>query len=90
MNKAQLVEAISLRAQLPSSQAEAALNATLAAITQALQDGEPVVLVGFGTFEARTRAARSGSNPKTGEAIEIAASVVPAFKPGKTLRASLR
>jgi len=90
VNKAQLVKAISLRTQLPSSQAEAALNATLAAITQALQDGEPVVLVGFGTFETRTRAARSGRNPKTGEAIEIASSVVPAFKPGKTLGASLR
>jgi DNA-binding protein HU-beta len=66
--------------------AEKALNAVLAAIEEALKKGEKVQLVGFGTFEVRERAARKGRNPQTGQEIEIPASKVPVFKPGKLLK----
>jgi len=55
-------------------------------VTESLKDGEPVQLIGFGTFEVRERAARTGRNPQTGEAIEIKASMIPAFKAGKALK----
>jgi len=90
MNKAQLVESIAERSQLTKTQAEAALNALVESVTQTLKNGEAVTLVGFGTFEARNRAGRTGRNPKTGEDIVIPATIVPAFKPGKALKDALK
>jgi len=86
MNKTELIKAIATKAELSNKDAAAALDATIAAITEALKAGENVQLIGFGTFEVRTRAARTGRNPATGETIEIAESKVPAFKPGKALK----
>ena len=86
MNKHELISAIAQNAELSKKDAENALSAALSAITKALAEGEKVQLVGFGTFEVRERAARTGKNPRTGEAIEIAASKVPAFKAGKALK----
>ncbi|HEY1140987.1 MAG TPA: HU family DNA-binding protein [Lysobacter sp.] len=90
MNKAQLVESIAERSQLTKTQAEAALNALVESVTATLKNGEAVTLVGFGTFEARNRAGRTGRNPKTGEDIVIPATIVPAFKPGKALKDALK
>ncbi|MDR0183441.1 HU family DNA-binding protein [Lysobacter arvi] len=90
MNKAQLVESIAERSQLTKAQAEAALNALVESVTQTLKNGEAVTLVGFGTFEARNRAGRTGRNPKTGEDLVIPATIVPAFKPGKALKDALK
>ncbi|WP_460832850.1 HU family DNA-binding protein [Lysobacter humi (ex Lee et al. 2017)] len=90
MNKGQLVDAIAQRSELTKAQAEAALSATLESITDALKRGEAVTLVGFGTFEARNRAGRQGRNPKTGETIEIPASINATFKAGKALKDSLK
>ena len=86
MNKTQLIEAIADKSGLKKKEAEAALNAMTAAIAEALKAGEKVQLVGFGTYEVKERAARSGRNPKTGETIEIAASKHPAFTAGKALK----
>lgn len=86
MNKHELISAIAQNAELSKKDAENALAATINAISKALAEGDKVQLVGFGTFEARERAARTGKNPRTGETIEIAASKVPAFKAGKALK----
>lgn len=86
MNKHELVAAIAQDAELSKKDAEKALAATINAISKALADGDKVQVVGFGTFEVRERAARTGKNPRTGEAIKIAASKVPAFKAGKALK----
>ena len=86
MNKTQLIEAIADKSGLKKKEAEAALNAMTAAIAEALKAGEKVQLVGFGTYEVKERAARSGRNPKTGETIQIAASKHPAFTAGKALK----
>ncbi|MOA27957.1 DNA-binding protein HU-beta [compost metagenome] len=86
MNKAELVEAIAASADLPKTQAAAALDAITAAITGALQQGDTVNLVGFGTFAVKERAAREGRNPQTGAALQIAAAKLPGFKPGKNLK----
>ncbi len=86
MNKTELIAAVAEQAALSKKDAEKAINAVIASITGALEDGDKVQLVGFGTFEVRTRGARTGKNPRTGEAIEIAASKVPAFKAGKALK----
>lgn len=90
MNKSQLVESIAERSQLTKAQAESAVNALVDSVTHALKNGEAVTLVGFGTFEARNRAGRTGRNPKTGEDIVIPAAIVPAFKPGKALKDALK
>ena len=71
---------------ITKKEAEAVVNATLEAITNALSDGEKVQLTGFGTFEVKRRNARTGRNPHTGEAINIPAKNVPDFKPGKALK----
>lgn len=71
---------------ITKKEAEAVVNATLEAITNALSDGEKVQLTGFGTFEVKRRNARIGRNPHTGEAINIPAKNVPNFKPGKALK----
>lgn len=86
MNKQELVGAVAEAANLGKSEAAAAVDAMVATITQAMKKGENVTLVGFGTFEVRSRAARQGRNPKTGEAITISASKNPAFKAGKALK----
>ncbi len=86
MNKADLVAAVAAKAELSKKDAEAAVAAVTGAITDALADGDKVALVGFGTFEVRERAARTGQNPRTGEKITIAAAKAPAFKAGKALK----
>ena len=80
---------IAEKAGLTQSQAESALSATLDSIQDALNDGDSVSLVGFGTFSANERPAREGRNPRTGETIQIAAKTVAKFKPGKKLSDSL-
>ncbi len=89
MNKSELVDHISQEAELPRSAAARALDAALSGIASALERAEPVALAGFGTFNVRERAARTGRNPQTGDAIAIAASRAAAFKPGKALKDAL-
>ena len=86
MNKTELVAAVAAKAELSKKDAEAAVAAVVASITDALADGDKVSLVGFGTFEVRERAARTGQNPRTGEKIKIKAAKAPAFKSGKALK----
>ncbi len=75
---------------LTKRQAADALDAVLEAISGALKNGEPVLLTGFGKFEVRTRAARTGINPKTLAKIQLPATKVPAFKPGKALKSAVK
>ncbi len=89
MNKSELTDAIADEADISKASAVRALDAALSAIQGSLQNGEPVALVGFGTFSVRERGARTGRNPRTGEEIEIAAAKLPAFKPGKALKDAL-
>ena len=89
MNKSELIDHIADSSDISKASAGRALDAMLEAITGSLKDGEPVALVGFGTFLVRERAARTGRNPQTGATIEIAAAKVPAFKPGKALKDAL-
>jgi DNA-binding protein HU-beta len=86
MNKTELINAVSEKSELTKKDATKAVDALLEVLTESLVKGDKVQLIGFGNFEVRDRAARSGRNPQTGEAIEIAASKVPAFKPGKALK----
>ncbi|WP_418791338.1 HU family DNA-binding protein [Phosphitispora sp. TUW77] len=86
MNKQELVTSVAEKSGLTKKDSEKAVNAVFASIEEALSKGDKVQLVGFGTFEVRSRAARKGRNPQTGEEIEIAAAKVPAFKAGKSLR----
>ena len=86
MNKSELIEAVASAADLSKAEAGRAVDATFDAIARSLKKGDKVSLVGFGTFEVRKRAARTGRNPKTGETIKIKASKVPAFKAGKGLK----
>lgn len=86
MNKAELIAAVAEKSGLSKKDSEAAVTAALDVITAALKDGDKVQLVGFGSFEVKPRAARTGRNPKTKEAIEIPASKVPVFKAGKALK----
>ena len=90
MNKNEFVAAIAEKSGLTKKDAEAALNAYTEVVTDALKAGDSVQLIGFGTFEVRERAARTGRNPHTGETIEIAAAKVPAFKPGKALKDAIQ
>lgn len=86
MNKSELIDAIAAEAGLSKADAGKALDATLNAVTGALKGGDSVSLVGFGTFQVKDRAARSGRNPQTGATIQIAAAKVPGFKAGKALK----
>ena len=86
MTKACLVEYIAETADLTKADAARALEAMLEGVTKGLKEEGKVTLVGFGTFEARERAAREGKNPQTGEKIKIAACKVPAFKAGKAFK----
>jgi len=86
VNKPELVNAIAEKTGLNKKDSERAVNAFVESVSEALAKGEKVSLVGFGTFEVRTRQARTGRNPRTGQTLTIPASKVPAFKPGKQLR----
>ena len=86
VNKTELIEAIAASADIPKAAAGRALDAVVESITGALKGGDSVVLVGFGTFAVKERAARTGRNPQTGAEIKIAAAKVPGFKPGKALK----
>jgi DNA-binding protein HU-beta len=86
VNKTQLVDKIAESADISKASAGRALDAFIEAVTETLKDDDQVALVGFGTFSVRTRAARTGRNPKTGEEIQIAEAKVPAFKAGKALK----
>ena len=86
MNKTELIQAVADKTELSKKDAEAAIAAMVDAITEALTREERVQLVGFGSFEVKTRAARVGRNPKTGEEIPISESKLPVFKAGKALK----
>jgi DNA-binding protein HU-beta len=86
MNKSDLIDAIAASTGLTKADAGRALDATTDSIASALQKGQSVSLVGFGTFSVKHRAARSGRNPRTGETIKIKASNTPGFKAGKALK----
>ena len=86
MNKTELVNAIAEKADFSKKDAEKAVAAVLDSITDALAQGDKVQIVGFGTFEVRARAEKQGRNPKTGEAMIVPASNLPAFKAGKALK----
>jgi DNA-binding protein HU-beta len=86
MKKSDLITALASNAGLPKRDAERALNGILAAITDALKQGDDVRLTGFGTFSVAHRAATQGRNPRTGAAIEVAGSRQPKFRAGKSLK----
>ncbi len=90
MNKTELVNAIAAKTGLSKKDSDAALAATVEAITEALKAGDKVALIGFGTFEVRERSARTGKNPATGETIQIAACKAPAFKAGQALKNAVK
>ena len=89
MTKSQLIDAVAKKTGLKKKDAEAAVTAVVEGITEALVEGEKVQLVGFGTFEVKTRAARTGINPHTKKAMDIPASKSLAFKAGKAMKALL-
>ncbi len=89
MNKAELVDAVADAADLSKASAGRAVDAVLDSVLGALKGGDQVSLIGFGTFSVKDRPARQGRNPRTGEPIQIAASRVPGFKPGKQLKDAL-
>ncbi|MBD3878768.1 MAG: HU family DNA-binding protein [Quinella sp. 1Q5] len=86
MTRAELIVAVAEKAKLDRKSAEKAVAATFETIKDALVEGDKVQVLGFGTFENRTRAARKGRNPRTGEEIEIQSSKLPSFKAGKSLK----
>ncbi|MBR6012902.1 MAG: HU family DNA-binding protein [Selenomonadaceae bacterium] len=86
MTKAELIVNVAEKAGLNRRESEKAVNAVFDTLKQALVEGDKVQIIGFGTFENRTRSARTGRNPRTGEPIEIAASKLPSFKAGKGLK----
>ncbi|MDB5053809.1 MAG: DNA-binding protein [Bacilli bacterium] len=86
MNKSELIAKVAESSELSKKDATKAVESVFEAISGALQSGDKVQLVGFGNFEVRERSARKGRNPQTGQEIEIAASKVPSFKPGKALK----
>ena len=89
MNKSELIDHIAQQADISKAAASRALEAAIDAITDALKNGDSVSLVGFGTFVATEREARTGRNPRTGDAIKIAKAKVPKFRPGKALKDAL-
>jgi DNA-binding protein HU-beta len=86
MNKSQLIEAIAQHANLTRADAGRALDGFIKTIETTLIAGDPIALVGFGTFAVKERAERTGRNPQTGQEITISATKVPSFKPGKSLK----
>ena len=89
MNKTELIDAVAESADLSKAAAARAVDAVLDGVIDTLSKGDQVTLVGFGTFEVRERAARTGRNPRTGEAIQIKASKAPGFKAGKAFKDAL-
>ena len=90
MNKSEMISRVASRASLSKAEAAAAVDGVLEAIQDALARGDSVALTGFGTFSVKSRPARTGRNPGTGESIEIAASTAPSLKAGKILRDAVR
>lgn len=90
MNKTDLINSVAEATELSKKDATKAVEAVFESITESLRQGEKVQLIGFGNFEVRERAARKGRNPQTGEEIDIAASKVPAFRPGKALKEAVK
>lgn len=90
MNKADLINALAAKNEISKKDAEKAVNGVLDLIAEALKAGDKVQIMGFGAFEVKERAARTGKNPATGEAIEIAASKAVVFKAGKALKDSVQ
>lgn len=90
MNRAELIDLIAAKAELTKASASKALDALLDGVTVSLQKGDPVVLVNFGTFTVKQRAAREGRNPLTGEKIKIKAAKVVGFKAGKALKEAVK
>ena len=90
MNKTELVAAVAAKAELSKKDAEAAVNAVFDSVKDALAEGDKASLIGFGTFSVKTRAARTGLNPRTKETIEIPESKVPAFKAGSALKDAVK
>jgi DNA-binding protein HU-beta len=90
MNKAELIDCIADKSGLSKAASLSALEAVLEGITESLQNGDPVVLVNFGTFTIKRRAAREGRNPSTGEKITIKAAKVVGFKAGKALKDAVK
>jgi DNA-binding protein HU-beta len=86
MNKGDLIDTVADDTGISKAEASRAVDSVIGAITKALKTGKQVSLVGFGTFAVKKRAARTGRNPRTGEAIQIKASKVPGFKAGKALK----
>lgn len=89
MNKGDLIEVAAQQADISKAAAGKALDAIIDAIVKAVAKGDPVTLVGFGTFKAAKRAARTGVNPKTGEKLKIAATTVPRFTPGAAFKSAV-
>ena len=89
MNKADMIEHIAQSAEISKLAAERAVDALVAAIKTSLKEGQMVTLVGFGSFYVGKRAARTGRNPRTGEALKIAAARVPKFRAGKALKEAI-
>ena len=90
MNKTELIASVAQKTELTKKDAEKAVKAVFASVSEFLAKGEKVQLIGFGTFETRERAAREGRNPQTGDSIKIAATTVPAFKAGKALKDAVK
>jgi len=86
MNKTELINAVAEASELSKKDATKAVDSVFDTILDALKNGDKIQLIGFGNFEVRERSARKGRNPQTGAEIEIPASKVPAFKPGKALK----
>lgn len=86
MNKSEFIDAVAAAAGLTKADAGKAIDGVVSTVTDALKKGDSITLVGFGTFETRHRKARVGRNPRTGEALQIAASNIPSFKAGKALK----
>ncbi|PEM40976.1 DNA-binding protein [Bacillus toyonensis] len=90
MNKTELINQVAVKSSLSKKDAIASVQAILDQITKALQKGESVQLIGFGTFEVRERSARTGRNPQTGEEMHIPGGKVPGFKAGKVLKEAVK
>ena len=86
MNRSELINSMAEKSKLTKKDADLALKAFIESVEEALENGDKVQLVGFGTFEPRIRAAREGRNPKTKETIQIPESIAPAFKAGKEFK----
>lgn len=89
MNKSELIDGVAAKAELTKKDAEKIINEFFVIVEDTLKAGEKIQLIGFGTFEVRSRQARKGRNPQTGAEIDIPAARVPAFKPGKKLKDAL-